>query len=314
MIDKYGRDISYLRLSVTDRCNLNCIYCAPAMHDKCGLLTADEIEMATRAFCELGISKVRLTGGEPLVRADILDIIRRVSAIPEVRELPMTTNGVRLYELSDQLVEAGVTRLNVSLDSLKPERYAQITGRDAFDKVIRGIEKMRDMGVGIKLNAVLVKGVNDDEIDDFIELTKDNPYAVRFIEMMPIGKYGNENRDKIIYNKDIIAARPYLIRHSEKDDTVSETYIVEGYKGKVGFISPLSHKFCNTCNRVRLTADGKLRICLGSNGEADLAPYIKSGDYEALKEKIYDVIYNKPKGHNFEEGFDSNRDMSRIGG
>lgn len=315
MIDQFGRSITYARISVTERCNLNCIYCSPSTEERCNVLSCEEITMLAQAFCSLGITKIRLTGGEPLVRTDIVDIIRNIASIPDVEDLPLTTNAIRLYDLADQLKDAGIKRLNISLDTLKPDRFKQITGVDAFEKVMKGIWKAMDIGMIVKLNSVLVKGLNDDEIDDFIELTKDNKFAVRFIEMMPIGDFGENNKDKVVSNEEIIAARPYLKRVSRLDDAVSETYVIDGYKGKVGFISPMTHKFCSTCNRVRTTADGKIKTCLGSDAETDLKLYLRTCDFEGLKTAIEKAVFSKPRGHNFEsEDYSSNRNMSRIGG
>lgn len=319
MIDRYGREIEYIRISVTDSCNLKCVYCWPGEENcaqKCSdSLMPEEFETIVRSLVKAGIKKVRLTGGEPLVRSDICEIVRRISGIPGVEDISMTTNGINLDRMIYKLKEAGLNRLNISLDSLRPERFRYITGGGEIKYTLKGIEKALELGMTpVKTNTVLMKGVNDDEIDDFIQLTEKNPLEVRFIELMPIGRFGEKNSDKVVVNAGIIADHPELLYCGKSENGSSAShYRIDGYKGKVGFISPVSHKFCSSCNRIRLTCDGKIRPCLGNNGEVDITEVLRN-DKEDLDELIRKIIYEKPEGHHFESNFSSSRIMSRIGG
>ncbi|MBF7096969.1 GTP 3',8-cyclase MoaA [Alkalibacter mobilis] len=319
MIDVYGRTIEYLRISVTERCNLKCMYCDPdgenCIRQEERKLTPEQIEQITRSMARIGIKKVRVTGGEPLVRDDICDIVSRIAAIDGIQDVSMTTNGINLGKYAKDLKKAGLKRINISLDSLNEDRFKRITGGGVLQKTLNGIDKAIEAGLSpIKINTVLIKGVNDDEIDDFIELTKSKPLECRFIELMPIGDFGEKNSDKIVVNQDIISARPKL-QYLEKTDkgAPAEYYKIPGYLGKVGFISPMSHKFCGDCNRIRLTSDGKIRPCLGNNGEIDIMDTLKN-DPDSLDKLIEDIVYNKPGGHHFGEKYSSSRSMNRIGG
>ncbi len=327
MRDALGREIRYARLSVTDACNLNCVYCGDAgtkaactgserMDARSGVgdpLTALDFELIARALVSLGIDKLRITGGEPLTRPDLEDLIVRLSNIEGVKDLPMTTNGVGLAPRLGALRRAGMTRLNISLDTLNRERYAKLTGVDALNDVLTGIREAASMGFRVKVNAVLIKGENECEAGDLIELTREMPISMRFIELMPIGAFGEENADKIVTSGDLLARFPALVPKGRDSGGVCSVYRQEGYMGSVGFISPMSHRFCADCNRVRITADGKLRLCLGVNDELDLKPYLAEGIL-ALTDALRDAIYHKPRGHSFESAFRSNRDMSAIGG
>jgi cyclic pyranopterin phosphate synthase len=225
----------------------------------------------------------------------------------------MTTNGIGLAERLPGLLDAKLTRINFSLDTLKPGRYLRITGQDALDSVWEGVRAALGMGVHVKINAVLMKGINDDEIDDFIALAKDYPLEFRFIELMPIGQYGENHRRQIVKGDDILASRPYLKPAGAGAGGVARLYSAPGFKGKVGLISPVSHAFCSDCNRVRLTCDGRLKMCLGNNGEADLMPVLRGNPHQ-LNSFIRDTIYRKPRGHQFQESFTSVRGMRQIGG
>jgi cyclic pyranopterin phosphate synthase len=319
MRDKLGREIEYLRISVTQNCNLRCLYCVPeaneCIENYIKELTLQEINTLVKVMAQLGIKKVRITGGEPLLRPDICDIIKIVSNIPEIKDLSVTTNGILLPKYAESLKAAGLTRVNISLDSLKPDKFKYITRGGDIHKVLSGINKALELGITpVKINVVLVKGINDDEINDFIQLTKDNDLDIRFIELMPIGIWGEENSNKIIYNSDIIKSHPELIKCSESEHSdVALYYNLKGYKGKIGFISAMSHKFCNCCNRIRLTYDGKIKSCLGSNEETNIIKVLrnKPEDLKALLEK---TIYEKPEGHCFHTGYSSNREMNKIGG
>ncbi|MCX7708345.1 MAG: GTP 3',8-cyclase MoaA [Clostridia bacterium] len=319
MRDRFGREIEYLRISITHNCNLKCIYCAPGgdhCADSCSnTLSPADFERVVRSMAKVGIRKVRITGGEPLVRTDVCEIIERISHIEGIQDISMTTNGIRLDKMAVQLKAAGLKRLNISLDSLKEDRFRYITGGGRLQSTLKGIEKSLSLGLQpIKINTVLMKGVNEDEIDAFIQLAKESPLDVRFIELMPIGKYGEENSDKIVYNSDIISARPQLVFVNESfQGQPARYYKAEGFKGRIGFISPVSHQFCSCCNRIRLTCDGKLKPCLGNNGEVDLMDILKS-DSDELDAFIRQAIFEKPASHNFGSSFSSVRNMSRIGG
>jgi GTP 3',8-cyclase len=315
MIDHYGRNIDYLRLSVTERCTLRCVYCrvdegiCPKAEE---LSCADFIRIA-RACAQLGIKRIRVTGGEPLLRKDILEIVSGLAQMEELVDLTMTSNGQMLSEQAQGLKQAGLKRINISLDSLKEDRFKQMTGGD-LKKVLEGIDTAVHVGLlPVKINVVLVRGVNDDEVDDFIALTKTNPIEVRLIEMMPLGVLGQDEGLRI-YNNDLIAARPYLKPLPPSySGQPSRDYQIDGYQGRVGFISPISHRFCADCNRIRVMSDGMLRPCLGRNAEISLKDALQTGDAQ-LVETIRMAIYNKPQGHAFEKGFTSAKTMARIGG
>ncbi|KNZ41023.1 GTP 3',8-cyclase MoaA [Acetobacterium bakii] len=319
MLDQYGRKIEYMRISVTQKCNLKCIYCDPdgenCKDSQEENLAPEEIEKITRAMVKTGIKKIRITGGEPLVRKDVCEIISRISRIDGIEDICMTTNGVNLLKMARNLNVAGLHRLNISLDSLDEEKFRYITGGGDFKKTMEGIDLALELGMTpVKINTVLIKGINDNEIDALIELTRNRPIEVRFIELMPMGSFGEKNADKIIHNDDVINARPGL-QYLERTDKGSPAvyYRMEGYVGKIGFISPMTHQFCSDCNRIRLTSDGKIRPCLGNNGEADIrdALGLKPENFEKI---IRQIIADKPRGHHFGEAFSSSRKMNMIGG
>jgi len=320
MKDIYGRVIEYLRLSVTQSCNLRCIYCMPdntgAENRKCErMLSTEEMGIVIRTLAEIGIKKVRITGGEPLLRQDIYTIISNIASIPGIADISMTTNGICLEKAARKLKRSGLMRLNISIDSLRKGRFAYLTGGGDIEKVLRGIKAAFEEGLNpVRLNTVLIKGVNDDEVDDFIALTENLPLDVRFIELMPIGRFGEDNTDKIVYNDSIIEKRPWLIPCAVEDmGQPARYYSISGFKGRVGFISPMSHKFCRNCNRIRLTCDGKLRPCLGSNGEINILDILRDRPND-LPDILKKAIFEKPKGHNFENNFNSIRSMNMIGG
>jgi GTP 3',8-cyclase len=323
MKDRFGREIEYLRVSVTPNCNLKCIYCSPDENNpalQCPvILKPEQFEKIVRSMVKVGIRKVRITGGEPLARTDVCEIIERIAKIPGIVDLAMTTNGINLAGTAAQLKAVGLKRLNISLDSLREDRFQYITGGGRLEHTLKGIEKALILGFNpIKINMVLIKGINDDEIDDFIQMAKDDPLEVRFIELMPIGRFGEQNSDKIIYNSEIIQARSGLNAcEGDLGGQPARYYRIEGYQGKIGFISPLSHKFCDRCNRIRLTCDGKIKPCLGDNGEMDVMRILEQNS-DKLDTLIKKAIYQKPQGHNFgsrtHERFSSKRNMSMIGG
>ena len=315
MIDNFGRQITYLRLSVTDLCNLRCLYCMPEHGIEklphSAILTIEEIEQIVKAAVRCGISKVRLTGGEPLVRRGIIDICRRVSSIEGVEELCMTTNAVLLPKYASQLREVGVSRLNISLDTLRADRFEKISRIGTFADVEAGLKAARETGFDrIKINCVLMGGVNDDEIADFVELTRDEDIAVRFIELMPIGECADWDKERFIPGSVVLERVPELSPCG--DDGVSVLYKLNGGRGTVGLINPVSSHFCPACNRIRVTSDGKLKPCLHSAKEIDL----KGLSGEALYETMREAIAAKPQRHHIvEDGRSSSiRNMNAIGG
>ena len=317
MTDSHGRKIEYLRLSLTERCNLKCVYCRTGEYEQCTAkyeLTLEEIRRIMACMTRLGVNKVRLTGGEPLVRRDLEQVVETVAQSGDIQDLCMTTNAQLLANRAKGLKKAGLMRLNISLDSLKPERYSAITRGGTITDVLKGIDAAIESDLlPVKINVVTVRGSNDDEIDDLIALAKDRPIDVRFIELMPIGEYGRD-ANKRIPSDELIAARPELIPvKPHYPGQPSADYTLPGYKGRIGFISPISHKFCNLCNRVRITSDARLKPCLGRNAEVNLRDAM-IGDKEALFALIRETIWNKPEGHNFDKMFDSERTMNRIGG
>jgi cyclic pyranopterin phosphate synthase len=279
-IDHYNRRISYLRVSVTDRCNLRCIYCLPVkdlkLLDHAEILSYEEILDIIIAGTECGIRKVRLTGGEPLARRNFVRFVASVCRIPELDDVSITTNGVFLKERAKEIFDAGVRRINISLDTLNRLKYAKITGYNCFDEVWEGLQKAEAVGFSpIKINVVAIRGINDDEFHQLAELSVRNPYHVRFIEYMSIGHDSKWKHEKYISSDEIKSKLKSIgplhrIPHATHDGP-AERYRFESAKGEIGFISALSHHFCPTCNRLRLTADGKLRPCLFADNEIDVS-------------------------------------------
>jgi len=308
MKDKIGRTIDYLRLSVTNKCNLNCTYCKHS-EGWGDILTLDEIKRIIRLFAASGIRKIRLTGGEPLVRDDILGIIQACKDTEGIRDIALTTNGILLPEMAAELKAAGLSRVNISIDSLDPRKYKQIARADSLNDALAGVDAAVEAGLTpVKINTVLMHDVNDHEIDDFIALTKDGDVQVRFIEYMPMGK---QHEGRYISAEEVVRARPKLQKYDERKG-VETLYQIEGHKGKIGFITPVSQPFCEKCNRIRVTADAKLRHCLGDNMETDLREILKEDDQTA-QELIQTAAFQKPtKG--FCSGFVTNRGMGNIGG
>lgn len=314
MMDQYGRTIDYLRLSVTDLCNYRCRYCMPAEGVEKGphgsVLTVEELVEIGEAAVKLGVRKIRLTGGEPLVRRGILDICQGLRAIPELKELCLTTNGSLLPELAQPLREAGVDRLNISLDTLKPERFQEITRRGTLDEVMKGIKAAEDAGFqNLKLDTVLMGGVNDDEIGDFLALTMEHPWEVRFIELMPMGPCAAWPKERFLPVTEVLRRFPQL--EKIRPNGVARRYRLPGAVGTAGLIAPVSYEFCGDCRRIRVTADGRLKGCLHSREEIPLRGL--HGD--ALTAAIQQGILQKPKGHHLtEHASDTPRTMNQIGG
>lgn len=317
MEDSFGRKITYLRVSVTELCNLRCRYCMPEegvckkRHDE--MLTEDELIEVTRAAASLGVRKVRITGGEPLVKKNILSICRRISTIPGIEELCLTTNGVLLSQLAVPLKEAGVGRLNISLDTLRPDRFEYITRTGNLDDVLRGIDAALDAGFEkVKLNAVLIGGFNDDEIEDLAALTRERPLDMRFIEMMPMYDSGDFGPEAFIPYTAVTDALPEL-EPAGNDGSVAKLYRLPGAKGNIGLISPVSAHFCAECSRIRLTADGKIKPCLHSPAEYS----VKGMDRDGIIETLKTAIREKPEWHgqlDCSNRSKSGRNMNMIGG
>lgn len=326
--DKHGRIHQYLRISITEYCNLRCTYCMPASDivftPKPNLMTATEIIAIAKIFVKLGITKIRLTGGEPLVRKDAKIIIEQLGKLKI--ELALTTNGILVHKFIDTFKKAGITNLNVSIDSLKEYKYNKITGRNYFEKLVENLKLLEQNDFNVKLNVVLIKGFNDDEIIDFIEKTKYRDIQIRFIEFMPFE--GNQwNKDKLVSYSEIISqvysfySQENVERILDRPNDTSKNYKIGSYKGSFSVISSVTSPFCETCNRIRLTADGKLKNCLFSNTEASLLDTLRAGGsiepliYQNISSKYFmrggmdnDDRFQNPKM------FSQNRSMILIGG
>ncbi|MES0350103.1 MAG: GTP 3',8-cyclase MoaA [Desulfobacteria bacterium] len=326
-VDHYNRKVTYLRISVTDRCNLRCMYCQPVKNlrllDHTDILTYEEILKIVEAATQVGINKVRLTGGEPLLRSNFVHFAACLCRISGLNEVSITTNGVLLKKKAKEIFDAGVRRINVSLDTLNPLKYAKITGRQCFEDVWGGLEAAETVGFSpIKLNVVAIRGFNDNEFLRFAELSVRKPYHVRFIEYMPIGPDSHWTPEKYLSSDEIKfkleSFGPLLKIPRSTSDGPAERYRFESARGEIGFISALSHHFCPSCNRLRLLADGKLRPCLFSDEEVDIKTALKSGcSQEDIKELFRKTIASKPERHHAEmlkEGAELLHPMSAIGG
>lgn len=318
MKDNYGREISYLRLSVTELCNLRCRYCMPeegvCQKQHMDMLTEEEMVLAVKAAASLGIRKVRITGGEPLVKKNIVSICEKAYQTDGIEEVCLTTNGILLPEYAKPLREVGVSRINISLDTLNREKYKYITRRDDFDHVIAGLEAALEAGFDrIKLNTVLIGGFNDDEIVDLANLTYQYPVDVRFIELMPMWDSTEFGPAAYVPCSAVLDALPEATPVKTFDKGVAKLYRLPDAQGKIGLISPISSHFCEKCNRIRLTADGKLKPCLHSSQEYS----IKGMDYEGMVEVLKETILAKPSSHvplSAEEFSEAGRSMNQIGG
>ena len=317
MIDKLGRDITYLRISLTDKCNLRCRYCMPEegvcrrQHHE--MMTEDEIITAVEVAASLGIRKIRLTGGEPLVKKNILSICRRVAAVEGIREVCLTTNGIQLPEFAKELREAGVSRLNLSLDTLDPKKYAYITRVGKLEQFQAGLEAALASGFDkVKINAVLIGGFNDDEIEGLAGLTMEYPVDMRFIELMPIQDHDEFGAEAYVPYSRVLEKLPQAVPVA-KDGGVAKLYRLPGAKGNIGLISPISAHFCGECNRLRMTADGKLKPCLHSADEYS----IKGLNKAEMKAVFQQAIWNKPAWHGDLDAIhrsQAGRNMNEIGG
>jgi len=322
--DQYGREIRDLRISLTDRCNLRCVYCMPeqmVFKPRAELLTDDEILQIVRVAAELGVRKIRLTGGEPTVRPNLAGLVRRIAAVSGIEDLAMTTNGVRLSQLARSLADAGLQRINVSLDSLDAEKFRKITRWGNLDDVLAGLDAAREAGLSpIKLNAVVVRGFNEADVVGLAGLTLEHNWEVRFIEMMPFGSVAGFQTSAYVPSRETMARIETALGPLNPLDTSgfdpARTYRVAGARGTLGFISPVSQPFCAQCGRLRLTAEGRLRLCLLRDDEADLRGPLRAGaTYEELREQFRAAAYRKPWGHGLAHNvIPRERVMSQIGG
>lgn len=327
LIDRFGRPITYLRISVTDRCNLRCVYCLPETGMKWlpreNQLSAEEIARVTETTAKLGVRRVRLTGGEPLVRADVVEIVARIASIPGIEEVSLTTNAMLLEMLARPLAKAGLTRVNVSLDTLDADRFKRITRGGNIDHLWRGIAAAEDAGLSpLKLNTVVVNGLNADELSALARLTIENPWHVRFIELMPVGNAQNWGEDFPALPDRYISVHEMQTRLSvfnlqpattPTGNGPARTFRIPDALGTVGFISPLGEHFCQSCNRLRLTADGHLRPCLLLDGEVNVRDALRAG--QPLLPLLQQAVDAKPQGHElFLRHYPESRRMAQIGG
>jgi cyclic pyranopterin phosphate synthase len=322
--DSHGRRIEYVRLSVTDRCSLRCFYCLPkgarAFAEPAHWLTFDEIGRVTATFAALGVRRIRLTGGEPLLRRDLPELARRIAALPGVEDVSLSTNAVLLADHARALRRAGVARVNVSLDTLRPDRFARITGSDRLDAVIAGLRAARAAGFRpIKINMVALKGINDDEFEDMVEFCLAQDFTLRLIETMPMGSAGHLASRHFLDLRAVrarLAGRYELIPSAVPGGGPARYVSVGGTRLHIGFITPISQHFCATCNRVRLAVDGTLYLCLGQEHRLELRPLLRRGiDDAGLRAALVEAIRRKPERHDFNENArQMNRLMSVTGG
>lgn len=324
-LDRFGRNIHYLRISLTDHCNLRCVYCMPeemTFRPNAELMQDDEVLFLVRLFAQLGFDKIRLTGGEPTVRAHIVDLVKGISSTPGIRSLSMTTNGVLLSRLAMPLADAGLQRANISLDTLNPEKFQRLTRWGQVEDVWSGIQAAVLAGLTpIKINVVVVRGYNEEDVVDLARLSLENSWQVRFIEMMPFGGVTDLQQKQVVttqevYRKIFDALGDLQPVGNGILDGEARVFRVPGAAGEIGFISTVSEPFCASCTRARLTADGRLRLCLLREGELNLLEPLRSGASLAeLRQLILDGIWSKPWGHGLADGqIPLNRVMSEIGG
>ncbi len=325
MRDQYGRELTDLRVSITDRCNLRCVYCMPEdgidFRPPANLLQDDELVLLIGIAAELGVEKIRLTGGEPTVRPGVVNLVRRIAAIPGIRDLAMTTNAVLLETLAGPLRDAGLTRVNISLDTLDPEKFSRITRGGHVDRVLAGIERAEAVGlIPLKLNAVVVRGFNEDDVVLLAALTRERPWEVRFIEVMPFGTVADVADAGIVTSDETMRRIEAALGRLEPLDLTggspARTYRLAGAPGRLGFISSVSEPFCVKCGRLRLTADGRLRLCLLRDDEADLLGPLRAGaSREEMTERFRAAAYRRPFGHALAEKlYPQARVMIQIGG
>ena len=325
MHDSYGRHLHYLRVSLTDACNLRCVYCMPEdiqFRPPAELMQDHEVLTLIRVAASLGVDKIRLTGGEPTVRRNVVELVRGIRAIPGIERLAMTTNGVKLEALARPLADAGLDQVNVSIDTLDPEKFRRITRRGDLDEVWRGLEAADAAGLHpIKINCVVTRGFNDDEVVELARLTYQNPWEVRFIELMPFGSVADFQFHQVVSSAETRerieeALGPLVPVPGHNGHDPARPYRLEGAAGRLGFISSVTEPFCEGCTRLRLTADGRLRLCLLRDDEVDLLSPLRAGaNFAALQQIMAAAAYRKPWGHGLEaHEFALSREMSQIGG
>lgn len=325
MYDSYGRHLHYLRVSLTDACNLRCVYCMPediTFRPAASLLQDEEILTLVQVAASLGVDKIRLTGGEPTIRRGVVELVRAIRAIPGIQRVAMTTNGLKLRELARPLAEAGLDQVNISIDSLNPEKFRRITRRGNLDEVWQGIEAAEAAGLSpIKINCVVTRGFNDDEVVDLARLTLNKPWEVRFIELMPLGSVAEFQQEQVVPSLETrarieAALGPLTPVPGYNGHDPARPYRLPAARGRVGFISSVTEPFCEGCTRLRLTADGKLRLCLLRDDEVDLLTPLRAGaDFATLRRMMAEAAYHKPWGHRLEEKkIAYSREMSQIGG
>ena len=324
-LDRYGRRLNYLRISLTDHCNLRCLYCMPeemVFRPSAELMQDDEVITFARMFTSLGFEKIRLTGGEPTIRLHVVDLVHQIAHTPGVNKLTMTTNGVLLSKYAVPLAQAGLQRVNISLDTLDPDKFQTLTRWGRVEDVWAGIQAAENAGLTpIKINAVVVRGYNEADMADLARLTQSHPWQVRFIEMMPFGGNNDFQTGQLVPVTEMQAHIESALGTLEmvnggQLDGEARIYSIPGAVGDIGFISSVSAPFCHSCTRARLTADGRLRLCLLREGEVDLLTPLRSGaSMSELRQLIIDGLWSKPWGHGLAEGvIPLNREMSEIGG
>lgn len=323
MKDKWNRTINYMRISVTDQCNLRCCYCMPEKgmkyFDQTQLLTFEEMETIIRAGASIGINRIKITGGEPLLRKDITQFIQKIKLIDGIEQVTLTTNGVLLKKYANELKEADIDSININFPAVTKEKYQSITRRDEFDRVMEGIKEASGLGIHLKLNCVSRKTITDEELLEYIRIARETKADVRFIEMMPLGygkMYETYSNERIIERLNILLNKQ--MKPSDfRGNGPAVYYEVEDFKGKIGFVSAVSHKFCNECNRVRLSADGDLKLCLNYDKGVSLKNVLRYGEPESLLKVMERAIYEKPQEHCFYGNSDlttENKNMVQIGG
>jgi GTP 3',8-cyclase len=319
MRDTHGRNINYLRISVTDRCNLRCIYCMPEQgierlsHED--ILRFEDILKIVKVAASLGVNKIRYTGGEPLVMKDIDRLIYETSKIHGIDDIAITTNGILLYDMAEDLKKAGLKRVNISLDTLDKDKFRSITRIGDLDKVLKSIDKCLTLGLKpVKINTVLMRGVNDTEFMDFLNLIREVPVEIRFIELMPIGEGIKMYEKSKLSFMEVLELHPELTQIQTEKNSTAQLYKLEGAKGKIGFISPVSCKFCSDCNKIRLTSTGTIKPCLHSKEEINLREYLNNE--EMLTAVLKSAILSKPLEHHLEEESASRsvKVMYQVGG
>lgn len=324
-LDHYGRRLNYLRISLTDHCNLRCLYCMPeemVFRPSAELMQDDEIHTLVRLFVSLGFDKIRLTGGEPTIRAQVVNLVQQIARTPGVNTLTMTTNGVLLAKLARPLAQAGLQRVNISLDTLNPDKFQNLTRWGSLENVWSGIRAAEEAGLTpIKINAVVVRGYNEVDMADLARLTLEHPWQIRFIEMMPFGGNNDFQTSQLVTASEMHAYLEPILGPLEPVnggdlDGEARIFRLNGAPGDIGFISSVTTPFCYACTRARLTADGRLRLCLLREGEVDLLTPLRAGANMAeLRQLVIDGLWQKPWGHALAEGLiPLNREMSEIGG